>query len=190
MVNLVLTKLTFHVSVHSVYCYFPKVTAHAASFWERATKNYPNLLKIVEAIFKKITLFWGSSEGLFHLNLKTDSFHSYNTFSYIHMGIGIDWWSHLRKVPRKRQISHTHHVWLWGCSPCKISSPGPVFHGTKWLLWCPPIQSPTLHSRCGINKGLIKRGSNNISLKVAVQGLNFMAHPSTYVHTTCIWGTR
>jgi hypothetical protein len=73
--------------------------------------------------------------------------------------IGIDWWSHLRKMPRRRRISHTHPVWLWGCTPCKISSPGPVFHGTKWLLWCPHIQSPTLHSRCGINRGLIKGGS-------------------------------
>jgi hypothetical protein len=50
-------------------------------------------------------------------------------------------------------------MWLWGCSPCKISSPGPVLHGTKWQLWRPHKQSPTLHSRCGINKGLIKRGS-------------------------------
>jgi hypothetical protein len=73
--------------------------------------------------------------------------------------IGTDWWSHLRKVPRRRWISHTHPVWLWGCSSCKISSPVPVLHGTKWLLWRPNIQSPTLHSRCGINKGLIKRGS-------------------------------
>jgi hypothetical protein len=41
--------------------------------------------------------------------------------------IGIDWWSHLQKVPRRGWISHTHPVWLWGCSPYKISSPGPVF---------------------------------------------------------------
>jgi hypothetical protein len=73
--------------------------------------------------------------------------------------IGIDWWSHLEKVPRRRRISHTYPVWLWGCSPSKIPSPGPVLHGTEWLLWRPHIQSPTLHSRCGINKGLIKRGS-------------------------------
>jgi hypothetical protein len=73
--------------------------------------------------------------------------------------IGINWWSHLRKVHRRRWISHTYPVWLWGCRSCKISSPGPVFHGTKWLLWRPHIQSPTLHSGCGINKGLIKRGS-------------------------------
>jgi hypothetical protein len=76
--------------------------------------------------------------------------------------IGIDWWSHLRKVPRRRWISHTHPVWLWGCSPCRILSPGPVFHGTKWLLWHPHIQSPTLHLRCGINKGLIKREAQQI----------------------------
>jgi hypothetical protein len=53
-------------------------------------------------------------------------------------------------------------VWLWGCSSCNILSPGPVFHGTKWLQWRPHIQSPTLHSRCEINKGLIKRGSTII----------------------------
>jgi hypothetical protein len=96
--------------------------------------------------------------------------------------IGVDWWSHLRKVPRRRWISHTYPVWLWGCSSCKISSPGPVLHGTKWLLWRPHMQSPTLHSRCWINKGLIKRGKHNRSLKVAVQGLDFMAH-HFYIHT-------
>jgi hypothetical protein len=52
---------------------------------------------------------------------------------------GIDWWPHLRKVPRRRRISHTHPVWLWGHSLFKISSPGPVFYRTKWLLWRPPL---------------------------------------------------
>jgi hypothetical protein len=28
-------------------------------------------------------------------------------------------------------------VRLWGCSPYEIPSPGPVLHGTKWLLWRP-----------------------------------------------------
>jgi hypothetical protein len=93
----------------------------------------------------------------------------------------VDWWSHLRKVPRRRRISHTYPACFWGCSSGKISSPGPIFHGTKWLLWRPHIQSPTLHSRCGINKGFIKRGST-ISLKVTVQGLDFMAHPFL-IHT-------
>jgi hypothetical protein len=71
--------------------------------------------------------------------------------------IGTDWRSHLQKVPRRRQISHTYPMWLWGCSLFKILSPGPVLHGTKWLPWCPHLQSPTLHWRCGINTGLIKR---------------------------------
>jgi hypothetical protein len=100
--------------------------------------------------------------------------------------IGVDWWSHLRKVPRRRRISHTYSVWLWGCSSCKISSPGPDFHGTKWLLWRPHIHSPTLHSRCGINKGLIKRGITIDYWMVTVQGLDFMAHHlyiHTYIHT-------
>jgi hypothetical protein len=51
--------------------------------------------------------------------------------------IGIDWWSHLWKVPRKRWISHTYPMWLWGHSLFKISSPGPLLHGTKWLLLRP-----------------------------------------------------
>jgi hypothetical protein len=29
---------------------------------------------------------------------------------------------------------------------------------------------------CGINNGIIKKGKHNRSLKVAVQGLEFMAH--------------
>jgi hypothetical protein len=44
---------------------FPEDTAHAVSFWERDTKNYPNVIKIVGAIFKKIISSWGSSEELF-----------------------------------------------------------------------------------------------------------------------------
>jgi hypothetical protein len=52
--------------------------------------------------------------------------------------IGIDWWSHLWKVPRIRRTSHTYPVWLWGHRLFKISSPGPVFHGAKQLLWRPP----------------------------------------------------
>jgi hypothetical protein len=43
----------------------------------------------------------------------------------------IDRWPHLRKVPRRRWISHKYPVWLWGHSLFKISSPGPVLHGTK-----------------------------------------------------------
>jgi hypothetical protein len=73
--------------------------------------------------------------------------------------IEIDWWSHLRKIPRRRRISHIYPMWLWGHSLFKISSPGSLLHGTKWLLWRPHIQSPTLHSRCGVNNGLIKRES-------------------------------
>jgi hypothetical protein len=41
----------------------------------------------------------------------------------------------LGKVPTRRWISHTYTMWLWGHSLFKISSPGPVFYGTKWLLW-------------------------------------------------------
>jgi hypothetical protein len=48
-----------------------------------------------------------------------------------------DRWPHLRKVPGRRWISRTYPMLLWGCSLLKISSPGPVLHGTKWLLWHP-----------------------------------------------------
>jgi hypothetical protein len=51
---------------------------------------------------------------------------------------------------------HTRSMWLWGHSLFKITSPGPVYQGTKWLLWRPHIQSPKFHSKCVINKGLIK----------------------------------
>jgi hypothetical protein len=97
--------------------------------------------------------------------------------------IWVDWWSHLRKVPRRRRISHTHPVWLWGCSSCKISSPGPVLHGTKWLLWRPHIQSPTLHSRCVINKGLIKRGSTVDHWRWRWKGWILRSTPYTYIHS-------
>jgi hypothetical protein len=40
---------------------------------------------------------------------------------------GIDRWSHLRKVPRRRWISHTYPMWLWGYSLFKILSPWPVY---------------------------------------------------------------
>jgi hypothetical protein len=50
---------------------------------------------------------------------------------------GTDEWSHLWKVPRSRWISYTCPIWLWGFSSSKISPPGIVFHGTRWLLWRP-----------------------------------------------------
>jgi hypothetical protein len=97
--------------------------------------------------------------------------------------IGVDWWSHLRKMPRRRWISHTHPVWLWGCSSCKISSPGPVLHWTKWLLWRPRIWSPTLHSSCGINKGLIKMGSTIDHWRSRCKGWFLWTTPYTHIHT-------
>jgi hypothetical protein len=97
--------------------------------------------------------------------------------------LGNDWWSHLRKAPRRRRISHTHPVWLWGHSLFKISSPGPVLQEIKWLLWRPDIRSPTLHSRCGINKGLIKRGSTIDHWKSRCKGWILWPTPYTYIHT-------
>jgi hypothetical protein len=101
--------------------------------------------------------------------------------------IGVDCWSHLRKVPRRRWISHTYSVWLRGCSSFKISSPGPVYHGTKWLLLRPHIKSPTLHSRCGINKGLIKKGSIIDHWRLRCKGMIFgppliLTYLPTYIY--------
>jgi hypothetical protein len=49
---------------------------------------------------------------------------------------GIDGWSHLWKVPRRRWIIHTCPVWLWGYSSFEILSPGSILYRAKWLLWC------------------------------------------------------
>jgi hypothetical protein len=61
---------------------------------------------------------------------------------------GINGQSHLQKVLRERRISHTYSMWLWGHSLFKISSPGPLFHGTRWLPRRPHKSDTTLHSKC------------------------------------------
>jgi hypothetical protein len=92
------------------------------------------------------------------------------------------------EVSRRWWIKYTHLMWLWGGCLHKSPSLGSILYGTKWLLWRLHRQSPTLHSKCGINHGLIKR-NNNRSWKVAVQGLNFYGQPliriytHTYIHT-------
>jgi hypothetical protein len=83
---------------------------------------------------------------------------------------------HLRKVPGKRWIRQTHPMWLWGHSLFKISSPRPVFHGTKWLPWRPHKQSPTFHLKCRIDKGLINRGSTTDHWWSQCTGRIIMAH--------------
>jgi hypothetical protein len=95
--------------------------------------------------------------------------------------IGIHRWPHLRKVPRRRWISHTYPVWLWGCSWLKIPSPGPVLHGTKWLLWRPHKQSPTFHSWRRIDKGLTKRGSTIDHWRPRCKGWILWPTPYTYI---------
>jgi hypothetical protein len=45
------------------------------------------------------------------------------------------------------------------CSPFTVSSPGPVYYGAGRLLWRPHKQGPAVHLKCGIDKGLIQRGS-------------------------------
>jgi hypothetical protein len=78
--------------------------------------------------------------------------------------------------------AHIYPMWLWGHSLFKISSSGPVLHGVKWLLWRPHIQSPTLHSRCGINKGLIKGGSTIDHWRSRYKGWILWPIPYTYIH--------
>jgi hypothetical protein len=92
----------------------------------------------------------------------------------------IDRWPYLRKVPRKRWISHTHPMWLWGHSLFKILSPGPVFYGTKRLLWGPHKQSPSFHSKCMIDKGLIKRGSTIDHWRSQFKRPNYYGPPLTH----------
>jgi hypothetical protein len=45
------------------------------------------------------------------------------------------------------------------------------------------LQSPTLHSRCGINKGLIKRGSTIDHWRSRCKGWILWPTPYTYIHT-------
>jgi hypothetical protein len=47
---------------------------------------------------------------------------------------------------------------LWDHSLPKISSLGPIFYGTKWLLSRLPKQSPTFHSKFTTDKLLNKKG--------------------------------
>jgi hypothetical protein len=95
---------------------------------------------------------------------------------------GTDRRPYLLKVPRKRRISHTYPMWLWGHSLFKISSPGAVFYGTKWLLWRPPKQSPTFHSKCRIDKRLFKRGSTIDHWRSQCKGRIFVVHPYAFIH--------
>jgi hypothetical protein len=95
---------------------------------------------------------------------------------------GIGRWSHLWKVPRSKWFSHTYPMWLWGHSLIKISSPGPVLHRTKRLLWCPHKQSPTFHSSVGLIRRWSK-GKHNRSLMVAVQETDYYDPP--LIHSLC-----
>jgi hypothetical protein len=65
----------------------------------------------------------------------------------------------------------------------KILSPGPVFYGTKWLLWCPHKQRHTFNSKCRIDKGSIKRGSTIDHWRSQYKGRFIAAHPLC-IHST------
>jgi hypothetical protein len=100
----------------------------------------------------------------------------------------LDRWPHLQKMPRKRWIIHTYPMWLWGHSLFKISSPGSVLHGTTWLLRHPHKQSPTFHSKCRIDKGLIKRGSTIDHWRSRCKGRFIMVHPlCIFIHSLLLY---
>jgi hypothetical protein len=104
--------------------------------------------------------------------MKMDSWTIYRT----PYQIGTDGRSYLWKCLEEDE-SATHVLCNWGFSSFTISSPGSVLHGTKWLLWRPHKQSPTCHSKCGINRGLnLKKGKHNRSVMVAAQG-PVVTHP-------------
>jgi hypothetical protein len=46
---------------------------------------------------------------------------------------GIHGQSDLRKVLRKRWISHTQPIWLWGYDLLNVSPFGPLIYGARWL---------------------------------------------------------
>jgi hypothetical protein len=87
-------------------------------------------------------------------------------------------------VPRRRWISHTYSMLLWGHSLLKISSPGPLFYGTNWLLWRPHEQGPTFHSKCRINKGLIKKRGTINHRRLQCKGRISWPTPLTYIHSS------
>jgi hypothetical protein len=66
---------------------------------------------------------------------------------------GTDRQSYLQKVPKKRWISHTHPMQVWGHSLLKISSPGPLLYGTKRLSWCPISRILYFIQSAGLLKG-------------------------------------
>jgi hypothetical protein len=57
-----------------------------------------------------------------------------------------------------------------------------IYHGINWSCSRCSI-SPTLHSRCGINKGLIKRGSTIDHWRSRCKGCILWPTPYTYIHT-------
>jgi hypothetical protein len=88
---------------------------------------------------------------------------------------------------------HQPHISYIGHSLFKISSPGPVLYGTKWLLSRPHIQSPPLHSRCKINKGLLKRGSTIDHWRSRRKGWSFgtpVIHTYTYYARRILTGRQ
>jgi hypothetical protein len=77
-------------------------------------------------------------------------------------------------------------MWLWGYSLPKISPPGSVLHGTKWLLWRPRKESPTFHLKYRINR-VNPKGKHNRPLKVAVGGPVLWLTPQTHTQMLREW---
>jgi hypothetical protein len=88
-------------------------------------------------------------------------------------------------------LAQCHFVYRKSHMLCRDANPGrrggkPVtnrlnYGAAKVILKYRPVKSPTLHSKCGINQGLIKNGKQNGSLKVAVLGPVF--GPPLYIYT-------
>jgi hypothetical protein len=94
---------------------------------------------------------------------------------------GTDRQSYLRKVPRERWIWHTHPVRVWG-RDLFMSSPRPLFHGTRRLSWRPISRTPRFIRSVGLLKGS-NRGVHTIEpLKFAVQEPAFRPAPYIYIY--------
>jgi hypothetical protein len=64
---------------------------------------------------------------------------------------------------------------------------GQFFMEPRDYIWRPHKQSPTVYSKCRINKGLIKRGSPIDHWRSQCKGRIIMAHP-LYIHSfNCLW---
>jgi hypothetical protein len=65
----------------------------------------------------------------------------------------------VKGAQKKMNQPHTYPVWLWGCSPYQISSPGPGFMEPSDYYDAPIDKVLHFIWDVGLNKRLIKTGS-------------------------------